>query len=245
MFEFEPTIIRGVTPQEVYDNALECLERKGREIEVRGKKTKELLNVNLFSSQPGFIDAESIDLPYIYQEISNILSREHCKMDHPEFVKEYLNPSGDRVNLFWGDEVRAALNEESLQRVIDYLNDTPDTRRAVLGFSINEMFTEPEVEVNINEGCIDSRDSYYVPDYIEDPSEVPCLVFGHFIKRNNELHFQVQTRSADVYLGVPYDYYLFQNIHLIVAAKTNNRVGDFIYKAISLHKYTGGKKEEV
>lgn len=238
---FEPIIITETTPQEVYDSAVELLEEDGKKVEVRGKTTKELLNVNMISSQPGYISTESIDLDYIYSEISNILSRRDCHKEHPEFVKKYLNPDADRRNLFWGVEVRSALNEDSLQRVADYLNKSPSTRRAVLGFTVNEMLTEPEVCVEVNRN--NHRGEYHIPNYVEDPSEVPCLTFAHFIRRRSKLHMQVQTRSADIHLGVPYDYYLFQNIHQIVAARTDNRIGDFMYKAISLHKYVGDEDD--
>ena len=97
---FEPIIITETTPQEVYDSAVELLEEDGKKVEVRGKTTKELLNVNMISSQPGYISTESIDLDYIYSEISNILSRRDCHKEHPEFVKKYLNPDADRRNLF-------------------------------------------------------------------------------------------------------------------------------------------------
>lgn len=69
----------------------------------------------------------------------------------------------------------------------------------------------------------------------------PCTVFMQFLVRDNgfgpSLEFHTHMRSQDVWLGVPYDIFMFTQLQHTVAHILGLPVGQFVHHATSLHIY--------
>lgn len=69
----------------------------------------------------------------------------------------------------------------------------------------------------------------------------PCTVFLQFLVRDNgfgsALEFHTHMRSQDVWLGVPYDIFMFTQLQHTVASILGLPVGQFVHHATSLHIY--------
>lgn len=98
---------------------------------------------------------------------------------------------------------------------VDILNTDPTTRRAVI-----TIWNENDLTHN---------------------GDRPCTVFLQFLVRDNgfgpalELHSHM--RSQDVWLGVPYDIFMFTQLQHTVAFILGLPAGQFVHHATSLHIY--------
>jgi thymidylate synthase len=94
----------------------------------------------------------------------------------------------------------------------DLLLNDPDSRRAVMIFD------------DINE----------INPFTRDKS---CLTSIQFLQRDCKLNLIVNMRSNDIYLGLPYDIYLFTMIHELMALDLNCELGIYYHFVGSLHIY--------
>lgn len=100
---------------------------------------------------------------------------------------------------------------DQLQSVIDSLNKDPDSRRHVV--------------------------SLWNPAQLEDMALPPCYLYFQFFVEGNNLNMFALQRSADVFLGVPYDVALFSQLLLYVAEKTGYNAKKLSIKFIDAHIY--------
>lgn len=226
--------ISGHTSKEAHQTTKKYLRKEGTETIVRDKSTLEALSVSIIWNEWNGVESDVIDQEYVQNEFFNIMTRQDCDQEHPDHVKEHLNPDADGGNIFWGNEVRSALNFKTIQRVIDILRKDKNSRRGVLNLGANEMFSEPSVITQLSTPSY--RDSLREPNYAEEHHDIPCLLNCHFLHRD-ELHLKVSARSSDIYLGMPYDWWLFHKIHKLVASMIDEPRGEFCYDVNVLHAY--------
>ena len=67
--------------------------------------------------------------------------------------------------------------------------------------------------------------------------DVPCTMTWQFFIRNEKLELQVNMRSNDVWLGLPYDLFNFTMMQRVVAATLGVEPGPYTHHVGSLHLY--------
>jgi thymidylate synthase len=79
--------------------------------------------------------------------------------------------------------------------------------------------------------------SAWNPAEIEQMALPPCHVLFQFYVQDNELSCQLYQRSADLFLGVPFNIASYSLLTLMVAQVCNLRGGDFVHTFGDLHLY--------
>jgi thymidylate synthase len=79
--------------------------------------------------------------------------------------------------------------------------------------------------------------SAWNPPEIETMALPPCHVLFQFYVQGNELSCQLYQRSADLFLGVPFNIASYSLLTIMVAQVTNLRPGDFVHTFGDLHLY--------
>lgn len=99
-----------------------------------------------------------------------------------------------------------------LSNLYALLASDPETRRAVL--------------------------SIWHPDDLTHDGDRPCTLTLQFLLRNDHLDLIVNMRSQDVWLGVPYDVFMFNQLQRSLARQLGVAVGRYLHHVGSLHLYT-------
>ncbi|HEY4284068.1 MAG TPA: thymidylate synthase [Chthoniobacterales bacterium] len=128
---------------------------------------------------------------------------------------EWANEDGDLGRVYgaqwrdWGgaNDVRV----DQIDNVISQIKTNPDSRRLIVN-----AWNAAEV------------DQMALP---------PCHVLFQFYVRDGELSCQLYQRSADLFLGVPFNIASYALLTMMMAQATNLRPGDFVHTFGDLHLY--------
>lgn len=140
----------------------------------------------------------------------------------------YLKENGVRIWDEWADENgdlgpvygsqwrswRTADGDsiDQISQVIDQIKTNPDSRRLIVSaWNVAEV---PNMKLP------------------------PCHAFFQFYVANGELSCQLYQRSADVFLGVPFNIASYALLVYMVAAVTGLRPGDFVHTLGDAHLYS-------
>lgn len=125
---------------------------------------------------------------------------------------EWADENGD-LGPVYGHQLRNfnSQGHDQLDAVIKSINETPDSRRHVI--------------------------SLWNPAQLEEMALPPCYLYFQFFVEKNDLHMFALQRSADIFLGVPYDMALFSQILLYIAEKTGYNAKRVNVKFIDAHIY--------
>jgi thymidylate synthase len=125
---------------------------------------------------------------------------------------EWADENGD-LGPVYGHQLRNFNSQgyDQLEAVIDSLNKTPDSRRHVI--------------------------SLWNPNQLEEMKLPPCYLYFQFFVEGNKLNMFALQRSADVFLGVPYDIALFAQLLLYISEKTGYNANKLSVKFIDAHIY--------
>ncbi|WP_407865460.1 thymidylate synthase [Phyllobacterium phragmitis] len=74
-------------------------------------------------------------------------------------------------------------------------------------------------------------------DRIEDSRDISCVISIQFILRNGYLDMFTNMRSNDLYLGLPYDVFVFSFLQELMCIELGCRLGKYHHHAASLHIY--------
>lgn len=100
---------------------------------------------------------------------------------------------------------------DQLSDVVEQIKNTPDSRRLIVSaWNVGEL----------NQMAL-----------------MPCHALFQFYVANNTLSCQLYQRSADVFLGVPFNIASYSLLTHMIAQQCNLRVGDFIWTGGDCHLY--------
>ena len=141
---------------------------------------------------------------------------------------KYLNENGVKIWDEWADEngdlghvygyqwrswpTPDGKHIDQIQKVIEQLKETPNSRRIIVS------------AWNVSE--------------IESMALPPCHTFFQFYVADNKLSCQLYQRSADIFLGVPFNIASYALLTMMMAQVCNLEVGEFIHTLGDAHIYS-------
>ena len=151
---------------------------------------------------------------------------------------EYLKENGVRIWNEWADEKgnlgpiyghqwRNWNSEgiDQIQQVINMLKINPDSRRMIV--SAWNPSVMPDTKVSFAENVSNNKSA--LP---------PCHAFFQFYVADGKLSCQLYQRSADVFLGVPFNIASYALLTLMVAQVCGYEAGEFIHSFGDVHIYS-------
>ncbi|WP_323955551.1 thymidylate synthase [Aeromonas caviae] len=137
------------------------------------------------------------------------------------YLKSYNRFSDDHLTLngAYGFRLREHFGYDQINYVIKELRNTPESRRCVL--------------------CM------YGPEDLTNKisKDIPCNTSIMLKIRDGCLDLTVTNRSNDIYLGVPYNFFVFQVLHYYLANEIGVNVGHQRHFTDSLHLYENNINE--
>jgi len=128
---------------------------------------------------------------------------------------EWADANGDLGPVYgkqwrsWPDKNGKAIDQ--IMQVINDIKNNPDSRRLIVSaWNIGEI---PEMALP------------------------PCHAFFQFYVANGKLSCQLYQRSADIFLGVPFNIASYALLVMMVAQVTNLQLGDFVHTFGDAHLY--------
>ncbi|MCK9537493.1 MAG: thymidylate synthase [Bacilli bacterium] len=115
---------------------------------------------------------------------------------------------GRQWRQFWGRERTV----DQLATVIDLIKTEPDSRRLIV--------------------------SSWHPVYIDEMALPPCHLLFQFYVRDNTLSCQLYQRSADAFLGVPFNIASYSLLTMMVAQVAGLEAGEFVHTFGDAHIYS-------
>lgn len=100
---------------------------------------------------------------------------------------------------------------DQISQVIQQIKQNPDSRRLIV--------------------------SAWNPAFIEEMALPPCHTMFQFYVANQTLSCQLYQRSADVFLGVPFNIASYALLTMMIAQVCNLKVGDFVHTFGDAHLY--------
>ncbi len=101
---------------------------------------------------------------------------------------------------------------DQISQIIDQIKKTPDSRRIIVS-------------------------AWNVAD-IPQMALAPCHAFFQFYVADGKLSCQLYQRSADIFLGVPFNIASYALLTHMVAQQTGLEVGDFVWTGGDCHRYS-------
>ena len=129
-----------------------------------------------------------------------------------EFAKSYgdLGPVYGRQWRSWPSADGTSIDQ--LKNVIHSLKNNPDSRRHIV--------------------------TAWNPSEVDQMALPPCHTFFQFYVADNKLSCQLYQRSADVFLGVPFNIASYALLTHLIARECNLEVGEFVHTLGDAHIYS-------
>lgn len=156
---------------------------------------------------------------------------------------KYLQDNGVRIWNEWADsngnlgpvyghQWRNWNNEgiDQIQDVIQTLKLNPDSRRMIV--SAWNPSVLPDTSISFAENVANNKAA--LP---------PCHAFFQFYVANNKLSCQLYQRSADVFLGVPFNIASYALLTMMVAQVCGYQSGEFVHTFGDIHIYSNHKEQ--
>lgn len=145
----------------------------------------------------------------IYQQIKS----EFCQriLEDDQFAEKY-GELGDVYGKQWRKwRTRDGHSIDQIQLILDQIKHHPDSRRIIL--------------------------SAWNPEDVPNMALPPCHTMSQFYVSNGQLSCQLYQRSADVFLGVPFNISSYALLTHLLARETGLQVGEFIHTFGDVHIY--------
>lgn len=206
---------------DAYKQLAEAIDKHGQLISSRNELTKEILNVSVEILDPRhrIIPIPQFKLPFILQETFDILNSNDPRVIHSKEMLEKTMGNSSDP-MFFGNELRQAFSRWSLKKLVERFVKDKNTRKAILDLG------------NRRNG-----------------KHTPCMIFAHFIIRDNKLYMTAETRGTALSMGFTNDIFFLTLMQEIVLGLINEHypeveMGTFLYKTISLHEYVNSVDPE-
>jgi thymidylate synthase len=117
----------------------------------------------------------------------------------------------------YGAQWRSFNGIDQLQYILDEIKNNPNSRRMIL--------------------------SAWNPAEISKMALPPCHTLIQFYVSNGKLSLQLYQRSADIFLGVPFNIASYALLTMMIAQVTNLKYGDFVHVLGDAHIYNNHLKQ--
>ncbi len=207
-----PLTFQGRQLHEAWDQLLRYLIANGQVSKPRGKPIREQLNVTVHVEKPLF----------------NVLHNTARNLGYRAMVAEWLWISGG----FSAVELIARYNAR--------MRDFSDDGQVLYGAYGPRIRQNWQVVAQHLEGDKDTRQAIlpiWSLDTKRNSKDVPCTLSMQFLCRSNALHLTVNMRSSDVWLGLPFDFYVFSQLQNEMACQVGYDVGTLTMNLGSSHLY--------
>ncbi len=200
----------------VYDNGTTKTDRTGT-------GTKSVFGYQMrFDLADGFpmVTTKKLHLRSIIHELLWFLSGDtnirYLKENGVKIWDEWADENGD-LGPVYGSQWRSwpsadGRHIDQISQVIEQIKNTPDSRRLIVSaWNVGEI------------------DNMALP---------PCHAFFQFYVADGKLSCQLYQRSADIFLGVPFNIASYALLLLMVAQVTGLKAGEFIHTLGDAHLYS-------
>ena len=144
---------------------------------------------------------------------------------------EWANENGD-LGPVYGHQWRNWNSDgvDQINEVIETLKINPDSRRMLVSAWNPSVLPNPNLSFAENI----SNQKAALP---------PCHAFFQFYVSNDKLSCQLYQRSADVFLGVPFNIASYALLTMMVAQVCNYKPGDFVHTFGDVHIYSNHEEQ--
>ena len=144
---------------------------------------------------------------------------------------EWADKNGD-LGPVYGHQWRNWNSEglDQIQEVINTLKINPNSRRMLI--SAWNPSVLPDTKVSFSENVANNKAA--LP---------PCHAFFQFYVSNNKLSCQLYQRSADVFLGVPFNIASYSLLTMMIAQVCGYEAGDFVHTFGDAHIYSNHNEQ--
>ena len=190
-----------------------------------------------FDLQKGFplVTTKKVHLKSIIHELLWLLSGDtniqYLKDHNVRIWNEWADENGD-LGPVYGHQWRNWDSQgiDQIKEVIDTLKTNPNSRRMmVTAWNPSVM---PDTSKSFSENVANGKAA--LP---------PCHAFFQFYVSNNKLSCQLYQRSADVFLGVPFNIASYALLTMMVAQVCDLEYGDFIHSFGDVHIYNNLREQ--
>jgi len=214
--------------QHILDNGVQKGDRTGTgTLSVFGYQMR-------FDLQQGFplVTTKKLHLRSIIHELLWFLSGDtniqYLKDHQVRIWDEWATKSGDLGPLYgkqwvaWQSPNGEVINQ--IQQVIDSLKTNPNSRRMIVSAWNPADLPDERIspQANVENGKM---------------ALATCHAFFQFYVANNRLSCQLYQRSADTFLGVPFNIASYALLVHMIAQQTGYQVGEFIWTGGDVHLY--------
>jgi thymidylate synthase len=207
---------------------VECLDT-GERTESRVGGTREVLGWSATLADPtmNFLGNEERHLSpyYAAAELLWYMSREDSTAMLEKYAPSYKNYAELDGRAYGAYGKRIALNiqpgKDQLRLAVECLRRWPSSRQTVVS-----LWRPSDLDVAVE----------------QNKRDLPCTLTLQFMARSNKLHMITSMRSNDIWLGMPYDVFVFTCIQQIMACELRLGIGSYTHHVGSLHLYD--KNEE-
>ena len=222
-----------------YLDLLKHINKNGVEKTDRtGTGTKSIFGYQMrFDLSEGFplVTTKKIHLKSLIHELLWFLKGstniEYLQENGVRIWNEWADKKGD-LGPIYGHQWRNWNSEgiDQIQGVIDTLKSDPNSRRMMV--SAWNPSVLPDTSVSFAENVKNNKAA--LP---------PCHAFFQFYVAENKLSCQLYQRSADVFLGVPFNIGSYALLTMMIAQVCDYQPGDFIHTFGDVHVYSNHSKQ--
>jgi thymidylate synthase len=222
-----------------YLTLLRHIQEKGTEKSDRtGTGTKSIFGHQMrFDLSDGFplVTTKKIHVKSVIHELLWFLKGTtniaYLKENGVRIWNEWADENGD-LGPVYGHQWRNWNNEglDQIQEVINTLKINPNSRRMLI--SAWNPSVLPDTKVSFAENVANNKAA--LP---------PCHAFFQFYVSNNKLSCQLYQRSADVFLGVPFNIASYSLLTMMVAQVCGYQAGDFVHTFGDAHIYSNHNEQ--
>jgi len=144
---------------------------------------------------------------------------------------EWADKNGD-LGPVYGHQWRNWNSEgiDQIKQMIETIKDNPDSRRIIVSAWNPSVMPNTSVSFSVNV----ANNKAALP---------PCHAFFQCYIADGKLSIQLYQRSADVFLGVPFNIASYALLTIMLAQVTGYKPGEFIHTFGDAHIYTNHKKQ--